>query len=490
MARRYYTIISFILLILPLFSCQNKKDGISDIPRGEFWIKQGTDQVLDSWTRHAMDSSSGIFYTFLDREWNPYKGNVIHPGMISRHVFSYSVGYLLTGEEKYLERASGIVDYLLENGWDREYGGWFNALDRKGNIVDSAKDGFLQPYAITGLTMYYFVTHDKEVLEYIEQSNRIMEKYAWDSIYGGYYRSLNRDLSVQETDKDFSPQLAPVSGYLIYLYLTTGYDVYLEQMEKIINTVIDSMSMPGEPWILERFDRSWNYTQETRADSTEINTGHNIEVVWMLLRLYELTGNENYLKKARDLQEPLYTFGVSEDTGIWYQRLGRTDPAHHNNSSPWWIQAYGNMLSLYLYYATGKDRYLEVYQKGAGAWNRFFIDDEYGGAFLTVNIDGSVEKGSKAVRSKTSYHSLEHAMLNYIYTNLWVMDKPVKLHFYIEEPGDGEKLYPVPVETGKIKIGKIKINGELWTEFNAGGKFIRLPASGEMKIEVLIENKK
>ncbi|MEA1886050.1 MAG: hypothetical protein U9N72_02425 [Bacteroidota bacterium] len=203
---RYFIVLSVIILFLSQYSCYDRK-GTSSIPLGEYWIEQGTKEVLDYWMRNSID-------TFRVR---------------------------LT--------LSPTVNGSLTTG--------------------------------------------------------IMEKYAWDSLYGGYYRSLNRDLSVQYTDKDFSPQLAPVSGYLIYLYLATGNTIYLEQMEKIINTVTDSMSMPGEPWILERFDRTW------------------------------------------------------------YQRIGRANPAHHNDSSPWWIQAYGNMLSLYLYHETEEDVYLKIYQKGA-----------------------------------------------------------------------------------------------------------------------------
>ena len=485
---RYYPALLLSLTVIICSSC-DKQPAAGDIPSGNYWKEQGTARILDYWTKNASDTAGGAFYSFLDRRWQPYKVNEKYPGMISRHIFSYSVGYLLSGDDEYLRLAGRAAGYLTEHGWDHQYGGWYNALDRYGNVTDSAKDGFLQPYAITGLAMYYFVTHDKKVLSYIEQSNEIMETYARDKEFGGYYRSLNRDLSIRSSDKDFSPQLAPVSGYLIYLYLATGDSVYLQQMERIMATVTDKMSDPDGPWILGHFDRRWNYTYQEREDGTELNTGHNIEVVWMLLRLYELTGRDDYLQRATVLQQEVYEYGFADNEGMWYHRIGRADPSLHNESSPWWIQAYGNMCSLYLYHIKGDKEFLEIFKKGAEFWNRHFIDDEYGAAYLSVNTDGSIDKGSKAVRTKTSYHSMEHAMINYIYTSLLLGKKPVKLHFQISDPAPGDRLYPLPVEPSSFTVSSVMINGEPWSDFSADERFIRLPGWQDMDIEVIIENK-
>lgn len=488
MTMRYTSSLLLILLTMTMLSCVKQPDAI-DVPSGDFWKKQGSKQVLDYWSVNLRDTVSGGFNTYLDRKWQPYNKGTQYPGMISRHLFSFSVGYLLTGEEEYLCQATQVYDYLTEYGWDRQYGGWYNALDARGNVVDSAKDGFFQPYAITGLVMYYFITHDKDVLDYIEQSDDIMQRYAWDYEYGGYYRSLNRDLSVQKDDKDFSPQLAPVSGYLIYLYLATRDSVYLQQMEKIMATVTEKMSDPDGPWILERFDRTWNYTYEAGNDGTELNTGHNIEIIWMLIRLYELTAKEDYLQQAMELQQAVYKYGFAGEEGMWYHRIGRTDPSIHNESSPWWIQAYGNMCSLSLYNLKQEGRYLEFFLKGAGFWNRHFIDNEYGGACLSVNLDGSIDKGDKAVRTKTSYHSMEHTMINYIYTSLLMNDENIKLYFKLDGSLKGERLYPLPVETGDFSISQVIINGEQWNDYDEERGFIRLPSEEQMNLEVTIENK-
>jgi mannose/cellobiose epimerase-like protein (N-acyl-D-glucosamine 2-epimerase family) len=482
---RYLATFFFFSILLSFQGCRERSN-VANIPEGAFWVEQATQDILDPWTQHARDTAEGAFHTFLDRQWEPYKGYEKYPGMLSRHIYSYSTGYLLTGRKEYLRHASRLVDYLIQHGWDRKYGGWYNALNRQGRVVDSTKDGFLQPYAITGLAMYYFVTHDPEILDYIERSNRIMQEHAWDSTHGGYYRSLHRDLSVENSDKDFSPQLAPVSGYLIYLYLATRDQAYLKQMEQVMGLVNIRMSPPDEPWVLERFDRSWNDTHGPRQDSTELNTGHNAEVVWMWLRLYQLTGKAEYLEQAMDLQEPLYQYGFENRKGVWFHRIGLENPSLHNSTTPWWIQAYGNMLSLCLYHQTEQDQFLKAFRRGAEFWNRHFIDDQYGGAYLSVGLEGNIHKGAKAVRTKTSYHSMEHGLLNYLGSNLWIHGKPVTLHFSVHHPEAGGKLYPLPLETDACEIQRVKINGEKWEDFDPAEKFIRLPASRDLDIQVTL----
>ena len=475
-------------ILLSFGGCQQAPN-TANVPESAFWEQQGL-EVLDRWDKEARDTAYGGFHSFLDRQWKNYNGSDKYPGMISRHLFSYSVGYMLTGEKHYLHRASQTADYLIRHGWDRQYGGWYNALSRRGAVRDSSKDGFFQPYAITGLTMYYFITHDPQILDYIERSHQIMQEHAWDSLYGGYYRSLNRDLAVQNTDKDFSPQLAPVSGYLIYLYLATRDQAYLDKMERILEVVTRKMRFKDEPWILERFDRKWNYTYSIREDSTEVNTGHHAEVVWMLLRLHRLTGKDAYLKKAMKLQEPLYQHGLEERSGAWYHRIGRRNPSYHSTSVPWWIQAYGNMLSLYLYDQTGQDRFLKAFRRGAEFWNNHLIDDQYCGAYLSVGLDGSIQKGSKAMRSKTSYHTLEHALLNTLYTGLWVHHQPVTLHFHITRAQKGERLYPLPVEGPDAVLQEVKINGSSWNDFKPREGYIVLPAGEDLDMEVTVTGEK
>ncbi|SMO71276.1 AGE family epimerase/isomerase [Fodinibius sediminis] len=469
-----------VCVILLFGGCGRERDASnSDVKEGDFWKSQALNEIIIPWTEYAYDADTGSFPSYMDREWQPFQGDSQFPGMVSRHIFSYSTAYLLTGEDRYLEIAEGIVDDLLENGWDSEYGLWFNELDMQGEPVDSQKDMFMQLYAVTGLSMYYVVTRDKRVLNNLEKSIELLNRHAWDAENGGYVNILARDLMVEDDTKKATPQLASLSGYLAYLYPVTQSTRYLDEQVRGIELMLDKMRAPEQGWLLESFDRQWQLNGER---SNRINVGHNLELVWLLLRVHLLTGKDRYRERAMELYTPLYEVAFNRETGAWHHSFLR-DSNKKRASTSWWIQAYGNMLELYMYRITGDRNHLQNFQKGADFWNDHIMDKEFGGAFLKVGVEGRLVEGNKAVRSKTSYHSMEHGLLNYLYLNFWVAEQPVTLYFKVDGPTKGGRLYPNITEDSEVYINSVRIDGEIWDQFNAEEGFITLPP-GNKKIEV------
>jgi hypothetical protein len=186
--------------------------------------------------------------------------------------------------------------------------------------------------------------------------------------------------------------------------------------------------------------------------------GHNLEVAWLLLRLHALTGKERYRREGLALTDQLLKRAFHEKTGAWLHKLRRTDLSQHPDTAVWWVQAYGNMLQLYAYRMTGEDRYREAFRQGARFWNQYFVDPKDGGTVLRVRLDGQVVDGAKAVRTKTSYHAMEHALLNYLYLSLWVNNTPATLHYRIEGPFAGT-FSPLPVEAQRPVIQQLSVDG-------------------------------
>ena len=476
------TIIIFLFLITILGGC-TAEDNRQTEPQmdGDFWKIQAIDDIITPWTQNGLNTENNAFPAYMDRKWQPFRSTSQYPGMISRHIFSYSTAYLLTGEQKYLDLATQIVEYMTEYGWDQEYRLWYNELDGEGNPIDLDKDMFMQLYAVTGLAMYYVVTQDETVLEYIQESIELINNYAFDERNGGYMNALNRDLTVKDSSKRASPQLAPLSGYLAYLYPVTKKDQYLNEMTDGVDLIVNKMISQEKYWMMGSFEEQWQVNVE---QSDQINVGHNLEIIWTLLRLHLLTGNESYKEKALQLYPHLYEAAFNEETGAWHHNFSMANSDEKAESTPWWVQAYGNMLELYLYRITEDQIHLNRFKRGADFWNTYFVDKEYGATYLSVGIDGGIENGNKAVRSKTSYHSMEHGLLNYLYLNLWVQNKPVTLNFKIKSSEEGKRLFPILVEDPEVKISAVVINGSEWQEFNAKEGVITLPKLKDGSVQV------
>jgi len=482
-------LIKISLTLLTLFacaSCQNRKTETTDpFTRQEYWNRQAIEDILPNWTSHVIDSANGSFYTTLDVNWKPDHDTVRFPSMIARHLFSYSVGYMFSGDEQYMVMAKKMKDYLLQYAWDKEYGGWFDALSPDGQVLRPTKSTFVQLYVITGLTLYYVVTHDHEVRGFIDKSNDLLEEKVWDRENGGYFDNLNQDWTLQNDAKTISAQLAPSSGYLLYLYLATRENKYLKQSERILDTIMEKMVDPETGWVLEAFDKKLNY-QPGKGDETEINIGHNIEVAWTLLRLYMINQREDYLAQAKTLADRLHQYGFDSTKGVWYATIGNQQSEKHSNFTYWWIQAYGHMFDLCLARLYPDGGYVATFSKGAAFWDAAFLDKKRGDTYLGVTLNGDVTDDHKANQFKASYHNMEHCMLNSLYLSCWINKEPVTLHFKITNSTEGEILYPLPVEMLYATVKNVTINNELYSDGSTSADFVKLPALREGKVSITL----
>ncbi|PRY12437.1 mannose/cellobiose epimerase-like protein (N-acyl-D-glucosamine 2-epimerase family) [Pontibacter ummariensis] len=476
---------TFVILLF-IVSCHLSAAIAQEAMHGDYWKQQVLDDVLAPWQKHAKDQEYGAYHTYLNKDWEVVGPDKKYPGMIARHMFSFSVGYLLSGESQHLNLARDAFEFLVKNAWDEQYGGWYYELDRAGKVLSRDKDMFTHAYAITGLAMYYIVTRDARVKSYLDRSIRVLEEHAWDKANGGgYFQGLHRDLSVKDANKVFSPQLAPVSGYLLYLHAATGQDKYLKISERILDTTLKHMEDKRTGWVMEAYDRNWAPLVEKNR---MMNTGHNVEVAWMLMRLYALTGKEGYREKALALNENLIRYAFDPETGMWYHRLKVDSPEEHSQDSPWWVQAYGNMLQLYLYAHLGEECFWENYQKGAAFWNKHFLDAERGGEFTSVGRDGSLLDSSKAGKYKTSYHAVENGLLNMMYLDYWVNRQPLTLYYHINSPVT-EDFFPLLLEARDYDVKEVLLNGKRWKKRKNRNGSIKLPAKGGYDLVVQVQKK-
>ncbi len=481
-----------ILIFLPtlLYTSCNKLQTNPDADpflQPAYWNHQALKDILPYWTDHLIDSVNGSFYSTLDVSWQPVNDTVRFPSMIARHLFSYSVGYLMSGDEHYIVMARKLKDYLLQNAWDNKFGGWYDALSPNGTVLRSSKSTFVQLYVITGLTLYYFVTHDQDVRNYIDQSNDLLEEKVWDHENGGYFDNLTQDWSLVNEVKTISSQLAPSSGYLLYLYLVTRDKKYLEQSERIMDIITRKMADPNTGWILEAFDKDLNY-QERIADETEINIGHNIEVAWTLSRLYLINQRKDYLIQSKTLADRIHRYGFNTNHGVWYATIGNQRPETHSDYTHWWVQAYGQMFDLCLARLYPDQDYVNAFRQGAHFWDSFFMDKGRGDSYLSVTEKGAVKDDRKANQFKSSYHNIELALLNSLYLSCWINRQPMTLYFKITRSKEGEILYPLPIEELDAKVDEVLINGQPYSINTSANGFVKLPALVESKIAVTWNN--
>lgn len=475
--------LSLLLLVL-MTAVGTRQSCAQEVLKGEHWKTQAMETIIPAWEEHVFNEATGGFHAYLKQDWTPYRHNRQYPGMLSRQLFSFSAAYLLSGDEHYLALADSTFRYMVRKGWDTRYGGWYEEIGPQGRVTKAGKDLFMQTYAITGLTLYYTATRHPEAKAYLDTTYQRLRTKAWDQANRGYYNSLKPDWTVADPQKDFSPQLAPASGFLTYLYPVTRNAKYRDHFQTLLTMAWNQMRHPMQPWIMESFTPDW---QLIEGQNAEMNVGHNAEVVWLMLRLYHLTGDPGYRQKALSLNEPLTQQAYDTASGAWYHQIPVEQPQQKVETASWWVQAYGNMTQLYLYRVTQDQRFLERFQQGCRFWDQAFLDEQYGGTVLKADFDGNVEKGAKAVRTKTAYHAMEHALLNYCYLRLWVQDRPARLHYRLTNTTKGDQFRPVFLADPEIRIREVTINGRSWKRFDAEEQVITLPEGKQLRLEVTLQ---
>jgi mannobiose 2-epimerase len=439
-----------------------------------------------------VDTINGGFFLNLSREGNPLPPFDKHPAMIGRQIYGFTCAYLLSGDEAYLKSAKHGADYLLDYAWDKEYGGWYDLLDEKGNPKSTSKTVPNELYTNVGLAHYYFVTGDKRVLEKIMESIKIRKTFAHDSINGGYFQALNRDLSVSDSSKSKHSHYGYTSSLLINLMLFTRDKKVSDFAEELMMLSIDHMTDTAYGWFNgfpSPNDIKWNPVKRSNNGKEVISAGAQLTATLSLLRMYEATGNKIFGERGIALGKQLMNSAYDSERGIWFDNIEKEPPYVPADTSNvwWWLQSYGIFAQLHLYHLTGENNYLDSFRKMAFFWSDNFIDKEYGGAYQSVTPSGEVPNTAKASPWKASYHEMETALLNYLYLNLYVNKKPATLHFNITDADEGDIHYVSLAEVPEVIIESVTINGKNWKSFDPSERSVTLPEGKNLKMIVTLK---
>ncbi|HUX96234.1 MAG TPA: AGE family epimerase/isomerase [Bacteroidales bacterium] len=459
---------------------------------GEFWRNQGLTSVIPFWQQHVLDSAKGAYFLNLSREGNPLPPFDKHPAMIGRQIYGFSCAYLLSGNETYLQSAKEGAEYLLDHAWDKNYGGWYDLLDEDGNAKVSTKTVPNELYTNVGLAEYYFVTGDKQALEKVMESVRLRQTYARDDVYGGYFQALNRDLSVADSSKSKHSHYGYTSSLLLNLMLFTGEKEIGSFAEELMNISIAKMTDSPYGWVNgfpSPNNLQWMPNRRILMDREVISAGAQLTACFSLMRLSEITGIKQYEDMGKKLAIQVMNSAYDPVRGTWFDMIYGDQPSFPADTSIvwWWLQSYGMFSMIHLYHLTRDDSYLESFSRMASVWTEYFIDHEYGGAYIGITPSGEAKNKEKASAWKSSYHEMETSLLNYLYLNLYVNRKQVTFYFNITEAVEGEKHFVSLAEDPSVRISSVTINGKRWDSFDTEGRSVTLPAGKNLKMAVTLK---
>lgn len=163
--------------------------------------------VLPFWLEHSQDHEFGGYFTCLDREGNVFDTDKFI-WLQGREVWLFSMGHDIEAmwfimdlgkrlnRPDLIEKAKNVTLTMINYGWDKEYGGIYYFMDRKGcppqQLEWDQKLWWVHIETLISLLKGYQLTGDKQCMEWFEKIHEYVWTHFKDAQYPEWFGYLNR----------------------------------------------------------------------------------------------------------------------------------------------------------------------------------------------------------------------------------------------------------------------------------------------------------
>ena len=295
------------------------------------------DHLFDAKRSYTIDDFSEFYRTNLNILGQATDETVQECAVLSRLLYDLSSAYMMTGAERYLMAARAAANYLREAfrslSHDGRYCFWAygrrrNMQGERGEYLLFASQGpddqgtiplYEQIYALAGLTQFYRITLDWEVLEDIRRTINSFQDFFWDSPQatekgfagqGGYYSHLDPATMRPDTMRDGTAAAENrsrknwnsvgdhIPAYLVNLILSLEplplsevrreFAPLLERchgiLEETSSLICEKFPDPKSDFVCERFHADWSPDLAYRWQQNRAVVGHDLKIAWNLTR--------------------------------------------------------------------------------------------------------------------------------------------------------------------------------------------------------------
>ena len=506
------------------------RDPVERLAHHPSWWRSQIIELADFYLRHLFGSSEqpkldySRYRTSLSLDGDALADGRQESAVLSRLVYGFATAFLMTGRPVYLEAAQAGSTYLAEHFCQKDgedgFTYWIHGLEfqqdgRRAVILASeAGDDFdaiacyEQIYALAGLAQTFRATGDPALLDLCRSTIGFLRTYFRDSgPDGGYFshidpltfNPLDDDLARNRGRKNWNSIGDHVPAYLVQLYLGSGdeeFRLFLIEIQDLLLTRFQPSD--GSPFIDERFHADWTPDHSWGWQQNRTVVGHNLKIIWNLLRLQACHPDERTVPFCKMLIEPVLTHGFDHLRGGWFDMIERKAPHRlcWHDRKAWWQQEQGILALLELQMLEPSNpRWARYADASIDFYSCWFLDHEHGGVFFSVTADGTPwlfgQEGQKGGHSMGGYHAFELCLCASSYGNLVLRQETLSLHFLVVPdrlPNRILRVAPDLLPAESVRLGSVLIDGRPWLEFNTTDLTVRLPEGQDsVAIEVRLE---
>ncbi|OPY03034.1 MAG: Cellobiose 2-epimerase [Syntrophorhabdus sp. PtaB.Bin047] len=534
---------------------------------GEFLFEQHTHWWLsqisvmaDEWLQDlfgdSRDYRASDFSSLYRSNLNIYGGGTDEEiqlmATLSRFIYGLSSAYLLLGDRRYLDAARAGVDFqrtafrslshdgrtiLWSYGRKRLVHGTLTLVASRNPGEENTIPIYEQIYALAGLSQYFRITGDMEVLDDIKRTVRAFDTFFLDNGRSdshlnrskGYFSHIdpvtmdpgNDKLGQNKLQKNWNSIGDHIPAYLINVLLALDpvprnacqeIEEFVadckDMLDSLTRIIVEHFPDRTSPYVNERFDANWKPNHSWGWQQNRAIVGHNLKIAWNLTRVanyYMCQGRtkeaEAAMTVAKQLGNAMVKNGLDPLRGGCFDAVER-NPGNHlpvefvwGNHKDFWQQEQGILAYLVLFGYTHKRNYLNYYRDMSAWWNMFQLDRDNRGVFFRVNDNGDpfISGRGMAGSDIAGYHSFELNYLAHIYIRTYVTcPQTSEAHFClyfrpsVKDNVQSLNVLPDFFRPDTLQIVGIKVNGAA-REYVAHNRF-QIPIEPEdLGKEVCVE---
>ena len=359
--------------------------------------------ILPVWLHHS-PTSNGFFLSHFDEHFKLMNDNTGTLVSQSRMIYNFCMGYNLTGDPSYYMGAVKGADFLINNFYDKKYGGYFFSCDSDGNVIDELKFSYGQVFVIFGLAHICRLTGEQKYKQAAIQALDELDKFFGDE-FGGLYWYMSRDF---KPTCDFKSQNSLMHLYeaLLVLAELDGMSYILEKAQTVAEFVL-KLSRPSSGLLPELFDVEWK--EKFDAPNSRIDIGHAFEWAYLLSAGVERGLPDRFLTHAENFLEYGIELGYdSEQGGIFSPAEPKT--LNVVQTKNWWEQTEAIRAMLNFYFSREHKELFEPLSRTIDFVKNQMIDPRNGGWFSKIDDKNDQHLQLKGFPGKNYYHIMGMAM--------------------------------------------------------------------------------
>jgi len=365
------------------------------------------EDILPYWYQ-TMDRRKGGFAGLVavdgSLDLDAPKGLVMH----SRHLWASSRAWLERRNPLDLAAARHAYDFLTGPLYDAEGKGFWWTVDAEGRPGIENKVLYGQAFAVYGLSQYSKATGDRQALDKALETFELLEKVGRDREFGGYYEAVDRFWTrplvqaLSEVDipcaKSMNTNLHLLEAFSA-LYLTSGLPSVREALESLLRVFEEHILVTPEHLGLY-FDRDWKNLTD------HVSYGHDVEASWLMTEAAGVLYGHDLpeARKEASIRLARKSLAVIQDHGG--SLPNELHGGHFDTDRIWWVQAEALVGMVNGWELTGDEAFLTAAESVWAFIDRFLVDRLHGEWFWSVDARGRPHPDRpKGGLWKTSYHN-------------------------------------------------------------------------------------